>query len=311
MRIATFHALLRVTSGRHLLPWIGPAVRGLVAERFKEAVCRQPADERVSRWTVCKGCPFLTECPYGALFEPDPPAEAEVFRGQEEAVRPIVLAPYFPVPEEIPRGLEIPLRITLVGPHAAQDPQPLLQMIANVGRQRGLGPEHVTFELLVAEGTGRQVFELRPQDLPAHPAAVPGVLPRVGIGLVSPLLLRSRGDDGRRRSNTCPELVDLLRPALRTISHLFRLYGEPLEADFRALKAAAEGVRMVEHCYEPFQQRKWSSRTEHRFAIHGVVGGGVYADVPLALLPWLVWGGRLHVGNHRVAGAGGWRVVLD
>lgn len=172
-----------------LFPWIGPALRGVVAERFKEAVCRQPADERVARWTVCKGCPFLAECPYGALFEPDPPAEAEVFRGQEEAVRPIVLAPYFPVPEEIPRGLEIPLRIVLVGPSAAQDVRPLLQMIANVGRQRGLGPEHVTFELLVAEGAGRQVHELRPQDLPAHPAAAPGVLPRVGIGLVSPLLL--------------------------------------------------------------------------------------------------------------------------
>lgn len=311
MLIATHHTLLRITSGRHLLPWIGPALRGLVAERFKEAVCRQPPDERVTRWTVCKGCPFLAECPYGGLFEPDPPAGADMFHGQEDAVRPIVLAPYFPVPEDVSRGLEIPLRITLVGPSAAQDVRPLLQMIANVGRQRGLGPEHVTFELLVAEGGGRQVFELRRQDLPAHPATVPGVLPRVGIGLVSPLLLRSRGEEGRRRSNTCPELGDLLRPALRTISHLFRLYGEPLEADFRALKAAAEGIRMVEHCYEPFQQRKWSSRTEHRFSIHGVVGGGVYADVPLALLPWLVWGGRLHVGNHRVAGAGGWRVVLD
>jgi hypothetical protein len=311
MLISTHEATLRLSSSGHLLPWIGPALRGLVAERFKQAVCRQPAELQASQWKVCKGCEFLSECAYGALFEPDPPAEAEVFQGQEEAVRPVVLAPYFPVPTETQRGLEIPLRIVLVGPHAAHDAKPLLQMIANVGAQRGLGPEHVTFDLAAGNGNGRQVLELRPQDLPAHPAAVPGVLPRVGIGLVSPLLLRSRKDDGRRRSNTCPELVDLLRPALRTISHLFRLYGEPLDADFRALKAAAEGIRLVEHCYEPFQQRKWSSRTEHRFCIHGVVGGGVYADVPLALLPWLVWGGRLHVGNHRVAGAGGWRVVLD
>ena len=311
MHIGTLNAMLRTTSGGHLLPWIGPALRGLVAERFKAAVCRQPAELRTTRWTVCKGCPLLAECPYGRLFEPDPPAEAEVFRGQEEAVRPAVLAPYFPVPAETRRGLEVPLRIVLVGPHAAQDAGPLLQMIANVGGQRGLGPEHVTFDLIPGTGVDRQMLDLRPQDLPADPSAASGVLPRVGIGLVSPLLLRSKGPDGRRRSNTRPELVDLLRPALRTISHLFRLYGEPLEADFRALKAAAEGCRLVEHCYEPFQQRKWSSRTEHRFCIHGAVGGGVYADVPLALLPWLVWGGRLHVGNHRVAGAGGWRVVLD
>jgi hypothetical protein len=303
--------MLRLSSSGHLLPWIGPALRGLVAERFKEAVCRQPAELRASRWKVCKGCPFLAECAYGELFEPDPPADADVFQGQEESVRPVVLAPYFPVPTEAQRGLEIPLRIVLVGPHAGDDAKPLLQMIANVGGQRGLGPDHVTFDVLPNNGSDCRTGELRAADLPAHPAAVSGVLPRVGIGLVAPLLLRSRQDDGRRRANVCPELVDLVRPALRTISHLFRLYGEPLEADFRALKAAAEGIRLVEHCYEPFQQRKWSSRTEHRFCIHGVVGGGVYADVPLALLPWLVWGGRLHVGNHRVAGAGGWRVVLD
>jgi|GEM_PF-5393667 len=28
------------------------------------------------------------------------------------------------------------------------------------------------------------------------------------------------------------------------------------------------------------------------------------------LLPWLVWGERLGVGNHRVAGAGCWQITL-
>jgi hypothetical protein len=42
-----------------------------------------------------------------------------------------------------------------------------------------------------------------------------------------------------------------------------------------------------------------------------IVGGGVYADVPLSLLPWMLWAGRLHAGGHRVAGAGGWRLVLE
>ena len=39
--------------------------------------------------------------------------------------------------------------------------------------------------------------------------------------------------------------------------------------------------------------------------------GGLYGDVPWSLVPWLLWGGRLHVGSHRIAGAGGWRLVLD
>jgi hypothetical protein len=30
--------------------------------------------------------------------------------------------------------------------------------------------------------------------------------------------------------------------------------------------------------------------------------------VPRALVPWLALAGQLHVGGHRVAGAGGWRI---
>ncbi|MCR4414892.1 MAG: hypothetical protein NUV77_20940, partial [Thermoguttaceae bacterium] len=97
----------------------------------------------------------------------------------------------------------------------------------------------------------------------------------------------------------------------RVLSGLFSLGGQPLAADFKALKAAAQNVRLVEHCYQPFHQPKWSSRSEQRFTLRGVIGGGVYADVPWALVPWMLWGGRFHVGPHRVAGAGGWRLVLD
>ena len=41
----------------------------------------------------------MDDGPYGRLFEPDPPAGAEAFRGQVDAVRPMVLARYYPVPE--------------------------------------------------------------------------------------------------------------------------------------------------------------------------------------------------------------------
>ena len=37
---------LRLTSSGRLLPWLGPALRGLVARRFKETVCRFSLDEQ-------------------------------------------------------------------------------------------------------------------------------------------------------------------------------------------------------------------------------------------------------------------------
>ena len=108
-----------------------------------------------------------------------------------------------------------------------------------------------------------------------------------------------------------PAFAELFLAAARTVSGLFSFYDEPLVADFAGLKAAAQEVRLLEHCYEPFEQRKWSNRSQQRFPLRGLSGGGVYGDVPLAFLPWMLWGGRLHVGPHRVAGAGGWRLVLD
>jgi len=147
----------------------------------------------------------------------------------------------------------------------------------------------------------------------------------LGVGLVAPLSLqreveRRGGGVQKQQANRRltrhvpirrPEFSDLFRAALRTIGQLFRQYDQPLAADFATLKAVAEKVRMIEHCYEPFQQRKWTSRGQQRYLMQGCDGGGVYADVPLALLPWMLWAGRLHVGVHRGAGAGGWRLVLD
>ena len=166
----------------------------------------------------------------------------------------------------------------------------------------GLGPDHVGFTAIRQDGGGRcQSGRISAADFPTTPDALPGRIPRLGVGLVSPLLLRARDGDGRRRSLQQPEFADLFLAAARTISGLFSFYDQPLVADFAGLKAAAREIRLIEHCYEPFHQRKWSSRNEQRFPLCGVVGGGVYANVPLAFLPWMLWGGRFHVGPHRIA----------
>src|SRR4051794_26997808 len=97
MRIWTEHLRLRLTRTGQLVPWLGLALRGLVGARFKEKVCRHSPRERLERWVHCSGCPHMAECAYGQTFEPDPPAGVEVFHGQEDAARPLVLAPYFPL----------------------------------------------------------------------------------------------------------------------------------------------------------------------------------------------------------------------
>jgi hypothetical protein len=206
--------------------------------------------------------------------------------------------------------LEVPVRVVTVGEEAARHAPSLLEALAEAGGRAGLGEGRVTFELGARHDRPPVEGVLRAEDLPTTPDALRGRLPRVGVGLVAPLFLTRRGPCGREPVLR-PEFADLLRSALRGIGELFHLYGEPLEADFRALKEAAESVPLLEHCYELFAQPKWSSRGGQRYQLRGVVGGAVYSNVPLSLLPWLLWGGRFHVGGHRVAGAGGWRFVLD
>lgn len=311
MICTTWDVSLCLTRPGRLLPWLGPALRGLLAGHFKERVCLQPATERVSRWRYCTGCPHMAHCSYGQTFEPDPSPGVEVFRGQEDAARPVVLAPYYPLPVDGQEGLQIPARIVGIGHAANGHIGALLDTLGYVGITCGLSPDGVKFTVQKHQSETAIEQSLSPVDLPAHADTLPGKLPRVGVGLTAPLFLHHRDESGQRLPIERPEFSDLFRAAMRIIGRLFTLYDEPLAVDYAGLAEAAGRVRRIDDCYAPFTQVKWSSRGDQRFQVRGVVGGGVYADVPLSLLPWLVWGGRLHVGGHRVAGAGGWRLVLD
>jgi len=234
-----------------------------------------------------------------------------VFRSQLDRVRPVVLAPYYPLAGRAEPGGELSVNLVAVGEQALRHAESLLAALADVGRAPGIGPDHVTFDLHPGAPDDCQQGALSTADLPATPDALPGRLPRVGVGLTSPLFLNQRDERGRRHPIERPEFGDLFRAALRTVGRLFALYAGELPADFAALKQAAEEVRRVDDCFTPFEQVKWSSRGKDRYALRGCDGGAVFADVPLALLPWLYWGGTFHVSTHRVAGAGGWRLVLD
>ena len=79
--------VLRLTAPGRLLPWLGPALRGLAAAQFKRAVCLySPAEQQTTR-RYCKGCPHIAACPYGSTVEAEPPPGAPVFGGQDDGVR--------------------------------------------------------------------------------------------------------------------------------------------------------------------------------------------------------------------------------
>jgi hypothetical protein len=324
---------LRMLGNGSLFPWLGPALRGALAMTLKNMECRHPPADRDTRYRYCAGCGFHAECGYGPLYEPAAPAAGTVPRGHENVARPLAVAPYYPCPDPVEVGTEIPVRVQVIGEPAQARLDTLLAALERTGRLAGLGPYRLRFEL--TGSASRTVFALRPSDLPADPAAVPQRYPRVGVGLTAPLVVMSRDPDGRRRLrprgqdtaadtaqpdswrrterryNVRPTFADLFQISWRLLAELFGRDGERLPPNYLDWMDRATHVAMVDHCFEPFRQERWSGRREERYPVHGVVGGGVYADVPGAFLPYLYWAGQLHAGTHRIAGAGSWRIILD
>ncbi len=299
--------LLRLTRPGRLLPWLGPALRGLAARRFKARVCRFPPAVQQAERLYCKGCPHIAECPYGLTVEPDPPPGARVPPGQEDAVRPLVIAPAFPVPPAGRVGMELPLRVTFIGRGAAAHADAFWEALAEAGRDSGFDPDGTTFA--VGPDPGAPAAVQRDMVLPVDLSAEAGETAWVKVELISPLVLRAGGTEGRRLV-TAPTFADLLRASLRTLGPLCRLYGRPLPDEvFRPLKDLSAAVPTRSAAFRVYEQPKWSNRTEQHGVVRGVVGTATYGPVPRVLVPWLAWGGRLHVGTYRVAGAGGWRTI--
>ena len=298
LRLFETTRVLRFTGRGPLPAWLGPSLRGLFAAHLKGAGCRfTPLEQRTTR-RYCKECPSMAGCPVGETFEADPP-EGVVLRGQDDGVRPVALAPAFPVPPEAWPGLAVPVRAVFVGERAAVHAPAFWDAGAESGRRSGVGPARVGFAI----EPGVEVDAWRELPLPAGADDLPLFVPAVRVELTAPLLLRQDGATVRR-----PEFGHLLRAGLRVLGAFLRYQGEADGIDFAGLRQAAEAVPARRLWYEPFEQEHQSGRSGQRRRLCGAVGGGEYGPVPAALVRWLAAAGRVHVGQDRVAGAGGWRV---
>lgn len=319
---------LRLTVQRRgtLHPWIGPALRGLAAARMKELVCRHPPAERRVRWQHCDGCPHQASCAYGRLFEPvpvelklgAPVATAESATAAvdhptkgagtpRDGVRPCSLAPYFPLAGPVERGLDIPVKLLTVGQGTETDAVSLLVALGEAGGSGGLGPDQITFTV---DADPPRMHSLDLGTLPRGPLDPGGSVPRVSVALLGPLFL-TRRENTRRLPRLAPTLRDLLAAAIRTVTRLAEREGLPIAVDSSAFESAAAGIQASLTAWRRFDQERLSSRSGDRYRLTGVDGGAVFERVPWSMLPWLHWGGLLGVGDHRVAGAGRWRLVLD
>lgn len=298
--------VLRIARGGRLQRWLGPALRGLAGGRLKARVCRHPVADQIARgrWERCEGCPLMRGCAYGETIEAAPPTGTMM-----DALRPVVIAPAYPCPEVGRVGDLIPVRAAFIGSTAAAHSSEFWESLRVGGADPGLGlgQERVLFDVL----PGTEPDRTEEVAVPADPTAVPGIVPRIRVVLTSPLILDVRGADRSRRLVERPTLANLLWK-WDSLGALFRDYGTSLpDGAVDRVKELAAGVPTLATAFGVESQTKSSHRSGDRGEVSWVTGWGEYGPVPAGLLPWLRLAGRLHVGTHRVAGAGGWEVEAE
>lgn len=299
-----------------LRPWLGPAIRGALAWAVKEAVCRWPPLERDDRYKTCRGCQYLGDCAYGSTFEAEGTLSEGAPSGMADGQRAITIRPPFPVPEYGRLGDRLTLCATFLGERAAAAAEVINRALLESDRAFELGMDRVGFRLsayLTEKDAPGALQQIEPEHLPASPEDCRGYVPAVRLDLITPLFLKEEPvEGGKARAVLKPTLGQLVRGCLRTVGRAFAAFGKGLDGrvDFAGLKKSAEAVPTQAAFWQPFRQRHHSTRQRQRYDLVGVTGGAVFGRVPLCLLPWLVWGGRLGIGEHRVTGAGCWEVTL-
>lgn len=292
------HRVLQLARPGRLQPWLGPALRGLTGGRLKARACRHSVTLQLQLWKYCRGCPLRPGCAYGETIEGGDPEAAD-------ATRPVVIAPDYPCPERGRAGDRIPLRITFIGEAAAAHAAELWEALRIGGADPGLGlgQDHVLFDVLPGDRPDRTVrLEL------TNPRAETAQVEKVRVVFTSPLILKTRETGGPRRLITRPSLADLLR-GWESLAGLLAAIGSPLPAEWLAEVAElAAGIPTIRAELTTMRQSKSSHRTHEQWDEEGITGWVEYGPLPRGLLRWLEGAGRLHVGTHRVAGAGGWQV---
>ncbi|MCS7305953.1 MAG: CRISPR system precrRNA processing endoribonuclease RAMP protein Cas6 [Thermoguttaceae bacterium] len=305
-----------------LTPWLGPAVRGMLAMHLKNTLCRWTPEEQQHQWRFCRGCPYQASCAYGLTFEPDPPPDWPLWKGQAEGQRAISLAPFFPVPQWADPGDAVQVRMTLIGRRAVAAGPQILQHITAAGTFFRLGNDRIRVAFTPLEAATdwpAGLYRLSAADLDAS-LQQRGRIPWLRLELLSPLFLQETQEEKRTSQLVQePTFFQLFRACLRTVGRAFAQFGHSEDQNpswlenyvcFEALKQLAEPVQTQAAFWRPFRQQHLSRRQCQRYQLRGIVGGAVFQEVPAVLLPWLIWGGRLGVGQYRVAGAGTWRILL-
>jgi hypothetical protein len=273
---------------------------GVFGLNLKRLACIVPDIE-------CRHCLLLHQCDYSYLFSGPRPPHAELMRKYDTIPVPHVFRVDTALPPTIGAGRTFSVAMVLVAEANARLPLVIRTMAAageaglGADRGRALLTEVVQrFPTRTAPHRVATAGRLLPPDPPEHPAEPP--LPQqVRVHFRSPYKPSgdAAGPDGL-------DLGRLLMAIVRRISLLQYFYtGKKLEADFPALKDAAQSVRVIAHDLRLQSGRRASASHGTRIDTSGLLG---HIDISMEglapLWPYMYLGQWLGVGKNASMGFG-------
>jgi hypothetical protein len=294
-----------------LPPFKGGILRGALDITFRRLVC---PDQDID----CQSCTIYEKCPYGLIFWPTPPPEAERLRANRDVPRPFVLKPPLEGKTRYLKGEEMTFGLALVG-EAQRYVKYFLTSLKRLSEE-GLGKKRTPFEIKAIEAQG-----LGPQRKPLWDGHAPMKTSnlirltwdkcieasrrlnpsRIRIRFLTPTLLRAGGQVVRE-----PEfhhLVKRLRDRVNALAVFF--CGDELRVDHREFGLKAEAVRRLDSRLWWVDRHRYSQRRHHAYKLEGFVGEATFEGPLEEYLPLLVLGQLVHVGRACVFGQGWYEVV--
>lgn len=306
-----FQFALKVREPMILPPYKGSTLRGGFGSAFRRFCCGQ------KQLAECGGCLLKEACPYHFIFEPGPPAGAEMLGRFEEIPRPFVIEPPETEQTGFQPGEELRFHLILIG--KALDYLPYFILAFKELGGIGIGKGRAKFALdrvtsVLPDGAGgelvydgEKVYNRFAVIQPVNPALRCGSgHQELRLNFKTMTRLKTAGEYADK-----PEFRVLIRALLRRLSALEYFYcGRKPDWDFASLAARAEAVVLADNQTSWVDWERYSSRQDTRMHLGGLVGEAGYTG------PWqefgelLGWGEALHVGKGATFGLGKYLIQL-
>ena len=338
---------LSTLSAGYLNRWFSPAIRGLVLQPLRDHFCglrggRVAAEDSDLKTNIrsnssyCQGCVKNADCSYGRVFEPDLKIISPqlIRQGAQQGLRGITFATGVLCIAEtssrfdgkspsdnskvwVEAETQLLVRILSLGTQAIEFVPMVMEALDAFGQSTGLWGQPPVYFKVQPSAIATHSWSLRPATLPTE--FCHGIVPLVTLNLETPLSMKlaSRIDSDRRQFSQStaapPTFRDIFAASHRTVRRAINEFADPdycNDLDVGSFIRASYDVVCIDQDLDYFTQTRASRRHDGPHQQTGWLGSMTFRDVPLAYLPWLVWAGRLGIGDSRNVGAGLWHVVL-